>query len=393
MLVAVVNHACRQPQYFRAMITVQRVLDSLRHYYWIETDEGSLGKADVVDAVTGHVIGERPKGQELQSLRHALLNVVRRLVVDPPTPDELDCIVLHLQLAPDVPGESLDVLQLLLTLLNDPVHDCNAVVAHSLSKRFGLGVLINLVARQAESFVVWAIKGLTKVLQVLANSLSSSAFKAADMEALNVQGWLCVLRSHLLRRRLTRDLYLVLLELLFGRVDTASVSSPIASSEPLAFRHVSVLLIILDLARLDERAGARKRCLEDLLQFLCGADAASRQNRAALVSEPGWAECVVKVLAACVREPDAAVAAATAEPAAEATDESLAFDLLSLLLQHCMMEGDWTSLSRVHVTLQLFGCGGNLSAVKSSVMRSLYARVARHLAMAPVEVGSACKVL
>lgn len=373
VLVAVARHASRNPPYFRAMITVQRLVDALHQFYWTTASEWALGKADVVDAVTGAVIGSRPKeGRDMLTVRDALLHVVRALVVGPPTPAEVDALVLHLLMCPDVAGaggECVDVLRLLLVVLNDGEHA--VATARHLLRAHGLGSFVALAGRQSEALVVWSIKAFAKCLQLWRPEAGDTAAPGATREAtLSLTSWLCVLKAYLYRRgALSSELYGVLLELLLESVDTASLCSPVVPGTEQLMCNPLVALTVLELLCVARDSCAPElavRCLKDLLHFLD-----TRANRLALLHVDGW---------------DTRLVALIVSSAHGCEQESLAVDVLSLLMQHCLMEGDWARVGRVHATMALLGSGA-----AERVTALLCARVAEQLALASSEVLEACR--
>lgn len=363
---AVGNHVAGRPEYFRQMITVQRVVDALRLYYWSEPSPDSLGKAEVINTQTGQVLGERPKGNDLIMLRQMLLHVVRSLGCGSPTLEEVQALLLYVLLAPDSPNESTDVIQLILAFLNDD--KSGPIVAQHIIKGIGMGPVVSLASRKAESVCVWSLKLLAKLLQVCGErNIPQGA-------------WLVLVKSFLQGRHLTRDLYFVLLEIALEVVDTASLTNPIQQAQDQLMKNAAAMSAILELLCLDDRPGARQRTLADLLHLLTSG-ASAKQNRKRFVNEKGWEGRILAVVSACQKHH---------APGSNMADESLALDVVSLMLQHCLMEGDWASVSRLHATLDLFGEAGHLQQIQR-LRQVLCGRVAEQLAAASSSVAGICR--
>ena len=352
--------------YFRHMITVQRVVDGLRLFYWTEASAASLARGEVLQhAFTGATLGERPRGKELMGLRQLLLLLVRALMCGEPAAEEVQALLVHVALAPDAPDESTDVVQLLLASLNEQKGRV-AVARHLLAH--GLGPLVALVQRRSESMCVWAIKLVGKVLQVAREEKDAAALLE------DVEGHLALLRAHVQGRRLTRDLYYALVELALECVDTAAITNPIRGSEQ-PIRHAAAWSAVLELlARLEDRPGARQRALSDLLSLLTAGGGGGRSNRRALVRERGWEARVLAVLSVSTGS----------------SDESVAQDVASVLLQHCLLEGESAAVARLFATLELFGDGGHFADARR-VAAALCERVAEQLAREHAAVGQACR--
>ncbi len=186
-----------------------------------------------------------------------------------------------------------------------------------------------------------------------------------------------MLRAHVQGRRLTRDLYYALVELSLECVDTAAITNPIragAGNDSQLIRNAAAWSAVLELlARLDDRPGARQRALSDLLALLTGGTS-GRQNRRALLRERGWEARVLAVLSV----------------SSGSSDESVAQDVVSVLLQHCLLEGDAAAVGRLFATLELFGDGGHF-ADSRKVSAKLCERVAGQLAREHAAVGQACR--
>jgi hypothetical protein len=101
---------------------------------------------------------------------------------------------------------------------------------------------------------------------------------------------------------------------------------------------------------------------------------AGRQNRRALIRERGWEARILAVLSVST----------------DSSDESVAQDVVSVLLQHCLLEGESASVTRLFATLQLFGDGGHFVDARR-VAAALCERVAEQLAREHGAVGQACR--
>ena len=105
------------------------------------------------------------------------------------------------------------------------------------------------------------------------------------------------------------------------------------------------------------------------------------------MSQLGWEARILAVLASCragVGEQEAAEAAEVAE------DESVAIDVVSVLVQHLLMEGAWESVARVHATLTFFGERGHLQT-PAFYSKLLCGRVAEQLGAEATSVAAVCR--
>lgn len=366
--------------YFRKMISVQRIVDGLRCYY-------SLGSpvVDVLKSVSGDKLGERPRGAELLMLRSLLLQTARSLMCGQPSEEEIKALLLCMTdssnaddgaQASDDCEAGVDIVQLLLALLNEPG------LAVTTAKHLlvgGLGPLVDLVGskthKKNRDGFVWAIKLVSKLLQVA----------STEKELLQLMGGpaardACLLRlkSGVVVRKLTRDLYFALLELGLECVDTAALSNPLRPSEPQLLRNGIAIAAILELLCRDDRPLARQRALSDLLGLLTAAGPAGRHNRAVLIRHSGWEARVLAVLAMCGPSHNDANG-----------DDSVAMDVVSVLLQHSILEGDSASVTRLFATIDLLADGGHFDGLRECKMLS--ERAAEALAREQAAVVAACR--
>ena len=392
VLQAMSKQVMSSPPYFRRLITVQRIVDGLRLFYWKEPSPGCFGRSDVVHSATGETLGERPKGNDLTMLRQMLLHIARSLMSGEPTAEELHSLIIYVLLAPDgATDESTDVLQLILSLLNEKSGPklCKLLLASFSS---GLGPLVSLVSRSADATCIWGIKLIGKVLQLLSEDLEANGKGGGSGSNMQSLSWLILLKSSIQGRTLTRDLYHVLLELCLESVDTAALSNPIRPHMAQRIQHPVVIAALMELLCVDNRPGARQRALSDLLHLLTNNDSALF-NRRQLVGAAGWEARVLAVLASCrhhdVDEQQQQKKMDALNPHL-GQDESVAIDVVSVLLQHLLMEGDWESASRLHATLDFFGQRGHL---KTPIYFSklLCGRAAEQLGGEAASVAGVCR--
>jgi hypothetical protein len=115
--------------------------------------------------------------------------------------------------------------------------------------------------------------------------------------------------------------------------------------------------------------------MSDLLGVLTCGGSAGRQNRAALVRASGWEARLLAVLAM-----------------SGGGEEGPALDVASVMLQHCLLEGDAQSVARLHATLDLLQDGGHFSEESGrQAARVLCERASEQLAREQQAVGSACR--
>ncbi len=345
--------------YFRKMITVQRILDGLRSYYAV-----SSSSTEVLKSVAGETLGERPRGGDLAALRALLLQIARSLMNGEPTIEETRALLLCLA---DDQDETADVAQLMLALLNEP---SRVSTARHLLSAGGLGPLVSM-AQRSDSVCIWAVKLIGKVLQVASEDKECLAMLQESRE-----GQLLRLKSLVVSRKLTRDLYYVLLEVALECVDTAAVSNPLRPSEQQSVRNGVALSAVLELLCRDDRPAARQRALSDFLGLLA---AGGRSNRMALVRQSGWEARVLAVLAMSRRDEGC---------------YAVALDVASVLLQHCLLEGDFASVGRMYATLDLLTDGGHFGQGEEegrAAARVLSERAAEQLAKEQHAVGQALR--
>ena len=355
---AVTKQVTKKPEYFRRMITVQRIVDIVRIYYWCEATVGSAGVSEAVNMETGEILGERARDSDLLALRQSLLHIARLLTNNSPTLEEIRSLFIYVILTPDAPNEAVDVIQLLLAFLNE--QNGEAVAKHLYNCIFpSFGPLVSLSSRKSESLCVWSIKLIAKVLQLLKLD-SMEANQSLDM-------WMTAFKMFIQERHLTKDLYFVMLELLLGTVDTVAISNPILPTISQKISQPHVVSALWQLLAMDDRAGARLKCFTDLLHLLTCHDVA-HFNRSMIVNESGWERRLVMVLVMCEKS------------GGSAGDEAVVLDVVSVMLQHCLMEGDWSSVSRLLANLELL--------VSVSVRVKLYGKVAEQLALNVNEVSA-----
>ena len=99
------------------LITVQKLVDTVRTYYWFTAEPCSLATQPIVNPTTFETLGIRPDHATIKKIRVAILQLTRAMTLDEYTFDEIKGFVYYLEDCQD-PEQGTDVLQMLLFLLS-----------------------------------------------------------------------------------------------------------------------------------------------------------------------------------------------------------------------------------------------------------------------------------
>ena len=113
---AISCHSSKNTSYFRSLITVQRIIDVLRKFYWFTPESISAATKPIVNPTTFETLGKRPDHHSMKQIRINLLQLAKLIAFDGFTYDEAKGFVFYLQDCQD-PEQGVDVLQLLLSIL------------------------------------------------------------------------------------------------------------------------------------------------------------------------------------------------------------------------------------------------------------------------------------
>jgi hypothetical protein len=220
LMEVIAGHFKRQPQYFRSVITVQRIIDIMRRYYWFHPEPDSLGADNVINPSTGEIIGKRPEVAQIKKLRVTLLQLANTLAQDGFNTTEIRCMLLYLTNCPDH-EQGVDVLQMLLALLNNSSRlKTNNSTCDNLIALSGLTPYIGLLKRKNHMLRAWSLKMIGKILE---------QSQGKRKEGLLGENCFATIKEYLQQYAFTEGTYYALMEVLLENVSVHAVKNPLST--------------------------------------------------------------------------------------------------------------------------------------------------------------------
>ena len=118
LLESLSRHSKKNTNYFRSLITVQRLIDVLRKYYWFTPEFYSEATKPIINPKTFETLGKRPDHHSIKQLRIIILQLSRTLADDGFTFEETRGFIHYLEDCAD-PEQGIDILQMLLSSLSN----------------------------------------------------------------------------------------------------------------------------------------------------------------------------------------------------------------------------------------------------------------------------------
>eukprot|EP01105_Mastigella_eilhardi_P012460 TRINITY_DN284_c3_g1_i1.p1 TRINITY_DN284_c3_g1~~TRINITY_DN284_c3_g1_i1.p1 ORF type:complete len:2297 (+),score=617.95 TRINITY_DN284_c3_g1_i1:955-6891(+) len=270
------NRSKDQPEFFREVIGVQRIVEILRFYYWFkpEVNVSRCLKPLVKD---NQVIAERPPVADIRQLRQVLLRAVGLFTKNQLAFEEIKCLTSYLHDCKD-DDQCIDVTQFLLFVL---ANFQSPMWADVLKLNF-VFPLLELMKRKDTNLRLWVLKFICFLMKV---AKQGGANKTALLS------WLSSLKMILQSHPLTKPTYNTLLELLFDML--SPTASPITVTKELAFKFSEVLPVIFELVCVASHPVLQRTVLLDFYLLLSQNDG----NRATFLSFPHWQAWLLGLLA------------------------------------------------------------------------------------------------
>ena len=330
ILQQIAANALRNPPYFRKVISVQRLIDILRQYYWFKPEDDSLAKDPLYHPATEEVVAQRPSQQEIIQLRESLLQIVRVIAPNGLTLAETTNIMNYLLLSPDEEHEGIDIVQMLLSYINLPHRDVNLNVCLHLNNLGGLAPFIHLLKRKSTTFRVWCLKAIGKMLE-----RTELGEKSKQLQTIR----LSFIKPYLHPYPLSKHTYFSLMEILLENVDIIKADDPVLNTAQ-TFKNPSILPVLFELLCMSGNSSLQERVLKNFSDLLVG----SPSNRNLFVSQRQWQSWLLGIVSTSKENSSVFL---------------LSIDILTLLHHHCLTrQGGWKVLQQSQTLLYYFGENG-----------------------------------
>ena len=351
----------KNPQYFRKMITVQRLIDILRQYYWFQQEEDSMGKEVISSNVPKENSSKRPSQFEIIQLRESLLQIIRVIAPNGLTLSETNSVITCLLLAPDNENEGIDLLQMMLSYLNLLSKEKEQNVCLHLIALGGLNPFINLLKRKSPSLRVWCLKLMGKLLERMETNEKAKQLHSTKFT---------LIKQYLQYHSLSKYTYFSLLEILLENVDIIKADDPVGGNTNQAFKNHSVLPVIFELLGISSNPIIIERALKNFVDLL----SISSSNRNLFISQRMWQSWILGILS-------------------NSKQNSVVYlyclEIITLLLHHCLNKpGGYKILSQTQTLFHYFGENGFIDSTKLS--RKIHSKLLRSV-LADNSLISQCK--
>eukprot|EP01113_Clastostelium_recurvatum_P032618 TRINITY_DN4216_c0_g1_i3.p1 TRINITY_DN4216_c0_g1~~TRINITY_DN4216_c0_g1_i3.p1 ORF type:complete len:2476 (+),score=625.81 TRINITY_DN4216_c0_g1_i3:3-7430(+) len=205
------EHVRNRPVVFRTVLSVQRVLDTVRDHYWIKDEDHEPS------ATKGHRLG--------------LLKLIKLMTKDGPTLEETKAMLLYAQ-ATGAHDQGIDVLQLMLSFLAaQPSGQGVPPIAEHLMQLGGALPFIGLLQRPVLALRLWSLKIIGRLWEIMpdiAAGQSSQGLPQRPKLGSPVQ-WVGAMKKALCSFEVRDSTYHALLEILLGRISSTALKNPLSS--------------------------------------------------------------------------------------------------------------------------------------------------------------------
>lgn len=191
--------------YFRKQITIQKVLDSMRMFYWYQVEpDYSEGVNEICNPTTKKIIGKRPNLNEIQEIRSLFFDLIRIMTLGFPNQNEIDSMMMFLVECNDSKQLS-EVLYFILEFIFGP----NSVpISEMLHKH--IEILYQLLNNKDEDVRVYSLKIIGKLI--------TENQKLRQKYGFDQPGSFSFISSSLLKYQFTARNYDTLREILIGKI-------------------------------------------------------------------------------------------------------------------------------------------------------------------------------
>lgn len=261
----------------RKLIGVQRVLDILRWFYWFNEDPYSnMGKETICNPMTGAPLGKRPNAEDTRKIRGLLLSLIKAMVGNTITLDEVNAILNFLLNCSDS-GQLVDMLQMLFELMF--TGGSNLAIFEHLFNSNGLDILVSLLSNTDEQVRIIVLHCIGKLLKIHPKLL-------AKVQTDVSHGFVHITRA-LQMFPFTLQTYRALRNVLLGDVTLESISSQQDHTEFIAekshrFEVQSVLATIFTLL-LNADINLRQNVVQDFVLLF-----KEKESRDIFLRQRGW---------------------------------------------------------------------------------------------------------
>ncbi|KAH3765872.1 beach protein [Pelomyxa schiedti] len=241
--------SAESPNMAREIMGVQTVIDILRLYYWFTPEEGISRNVGTLTAIE-----QNPA--IVHEVRFILLKAINNFTQMELTAEEIKCFLLFLEDCRD--GEQcVDILQFLLNLSGQP----GQTLLQCLLKVDGIRILLQQLRRpNAPMAQLWALKLLCQALKLAEDASFGVEESVRD-------SYLSILKMTLQSQKLTRQVYIILMEFLLDTPSMA-VQYNITISKDSTIKVKRVLPVIFELLVHAESVEIQNYALTDFVSLV-----------------------------------------------------------------------------------------------------------------------------
>ena len=268
------------------LLSVQALLDLIEIYYWHQPSTGSFARQPLLHAVSGEVMGERPKSDGLRKLRGKVLGLLQVLAEAELSRADAQCLVAVLRSCRDA-RVLIDVLKLLMGWLtpgpNGLLGPCGAALVARLTE------LAQLSEEDMYDTLVDLMHGDYELLRLAALRLLGMLLAAAPA-TLQPPPAIWPRVTHALGgTALSQPTYSALLDTLLGKPQSVTLDINTLPAERI--RHPQLLGTVIQLLS-TATYDTQRQALAHLTQ-LCRLH---RSNCDALLELPGWQRWLLQLI-------------------------------------------------------------------------------------------------
>jgi hypothetical protein len=142
---------------------VQTMLDMMRWFYWYtKENKYSLGTEQICNPVTKECLGQRPIARDVADIRVLLFSLVKSMVGNSITQEEVECMIRFLSDCAD----NLQLVDMLKFLFELMLSNNGSSIAEYIANCGGYEVLIQLLKNKDENVRIFALKCIGKFLNL-----------------------------------------------------------------------------------------------------------------------------------------------------------------------------------------------------------------------------------
>jgi hypothetical protein len=147
---------------FRAIVGVQKVIDSMRLYYWYTFEPDFSEAKEKIYNLKNELLSERPKPEDISEIRALFFNLIRVMTKNDPNMWEIRSMIDFLSDCPD-PQQTEEMMDFILSLLMGG--NSNSICEHVIHSD-GYALFFYLLSDKNETIRLLALKNLGIMLKL-----------------------------------------------------------------------------------------------------------------------------------------------------------------------------------------------------------------------------------